>query len=77
MIRNTRLQGVFSTKIIFNPHLNLLLRSGMDYTNQTAHDQVARGSIANNVNGYVGNSINEYLEWNSDFLANYTYESSG
>lgn len=67
-----RVQGVFSTKFIFSPHLNLLLRSGMDYTNQSAHDQVAKGSLANNVNGYVGNSINDYLEWNSDFLANYS-----
>ena len=66
-----RIQGVFSTKILFSPHLNLLIRSGMDYTNQSAHDQVARGSISNNVNGYVGNSISDYLEWNSDFLANY------
>jgi TonB-linked SusC/RagA family outer membrane protein len=66
-----RLQGVFSGKIIFNPHLNLLIRSGMDYTNQNYHDQVAKGSNANNVNGYVGNSISEYLEWNSDLLANY------
>ena len=49
----------------------------MDYTNQICHDQVAKGSIANNMNGYVGNSINDYLEWNSDFLANYTQESSG
>jgi TonB-linked SusC/RagA family outer membrane protein len=67
-----RIQGVFSAKVIFNPHLNLLLRSGMDYTNQSGHEQVAKGSLANNVNGYVGNSINDYLEWNSDFLANYT-----
>jgi outer membrane receptor protein involved in Fe transport len=67
-----RLQGVFSTKIIFRPNFNLLLRTGMDYTNQSAHQQVASGSFANNLNGYVSNSLNEYLEWNSDFLANYT-----
>jgi TonB-linked SusC/RagA family outer membrane protein len=67
-----RIQGVFSTKMIFTPHLNLLIRSGMDYTNQSAHNQVAKGSLANNLNGYVGNSMSDYLEWNSDFLANYS-----
>ena len=67
------LLGVFSGKIILNPYLNLLIRSGMDYTNATLHYQVARGSIANypNVTGAVGNSMHNNLEWNSDFLANY------
>jgi TonB-linked SusC/RagA family outer membrane protein len=69
-----RVQGVFSAKMIFSPHFNLLLRSGMDYTNQSYHEQVAKGSTANNLNGYVGNSMNDYLEWNSDFLANYSHK---
>jgi TonB-linked SusC/RagA family outer membrane protein len=67
-----RLQGVMSAKITVNPHFNVLFRSGLDYTNQNAHDQVAKGSIANSLNGYVSNSMSGYLEWNSDFLASYS-----
>ena len=69
-----RFQGVYSAKIIFNPHLNLTLRSGMDYQNIYMHDQVKRGSRANypNETGHVGNSIHNIMEWNSDILANYS-----
>ncbi|MCU0474005.1 MAG: SusC/RagA family TonB-linked outer membrane protein [Bacteroidales bacterium] len=67
-------QGVFSAKIIFNPQLNLLIRSGMDFINGASHAQVKRGSRANypNETGFVYNSMTNNLEWNSDFLANYS-----
>lgn len=63
-----RLQGVFSTKVIFNPQLNLLVRSGMDFTNRFASDHTAKGSVNAGINGSIGNSENTSLEWNSDFL---------
>jgi TonB-linked SusC/RagA family outer membrane protein len=66
-----RLQGVFSAKAIINPSFNIELRSGMDYSDQSYHSHVARGSYANNYNGAVNNSFFNYLEWNSDFMANY------
>lgn len=66
-----RLQGVFSTKILFSPTLNLLLRTGMDLTNRSGHSHTAKGSVANNLNGRISNSISNDLEWNSDFLFSY------
>ena len=67
-----RLQGVMSAKIKFNSNLNLLLRSGMDYTNQVSNSDVAKGSKA--APGYAGSIYNYFgniLEWNSDFLLSY------
>lgn len=72
-----RLQGVFSTKITFGPALNLLLRSGMDYTNRIAHDHTAKGSVNAGINGYTSNSVSTHLEWNSDFLLSYHPDVSG
>lgn len=67
-----RLQGVFSTKLIFSPSLDLILRTGMDYTSRYFHNQIKKGSVCNNLYGYVGNSMDNYLEWNSDFMLNYS-----
>jgi TonB-linked SusC/RagA family outer membrane protein len=66
-----RLQGVFSAKANIKPQFNVVLRSGMDYYNQSYDSHTARGSVANNYYGYVGNSVDNYLEWNSDFMASY------
>lgn len=66
-----RMQGVFSTKINFNPRLNLLLRSGMDFTNRMNHDHTAKGSVNAGINGSIYNGNSSDLEWNSDFLLSY------
>ena len=67
-----RLQGVFSAKVIISPAINVVVRSGMDYTNSSGHSQTSRGSRANGLYGYVGNSLSNGMEWNSDLLANYS-----
>ncbi|MFN8205964.1 MAG: SusC/RagA family TonB-linked outer membrane protein [Bacteroidales bacterium] len=67
-----RLQGVFSTKLNFTPKLNMVLRTGLDYTSRSYSSHVAKGSKTNNLNGYIGNSIDNYMEWNSDFMLNYS-----
>lgn len=73
-----RVQGVFSSKINFAPVLNLLLRSGMDYSGNSGHSFVAKGSSVSNDNlGSVSNSSGYGLEWNSDFLLNFNPESKG
>jgi len=66
-----RLQGVMSAKIIFNTKVNLLLRSGLDYTGRNAHRQVAKGSQSAGINGSIYNSNGTDMEWNSDFLFSY------
>lgn len=66
-----RLQGVMSAKIIFNTKVNLLLRSGLDFTGRNAHRQVAKGSQAAGINGSIYNSSGIDMEWNSDFLLSY------
>ena len=66
-----RLQGVFSAKIKFNPKLNLLLRSGMDFTNRQTSNDIAKGSKAAGMNGSINNSTGNAVEWNSDFLLSY------
>ena len=66
-----RMQGAFSAKINFNPALNLLLRSGMDFTNRMSHDHTAKGSVNAGINGSISNSGGSDLEWNSDFLLSY------
>ncbi len=66
-----RLQGVFSAKIKFNPKLSLLVRSGMDYTNQHTSSDIAKGSKAAGMNGSINNSTGNSLEWNSDFLLSF------
>ena len=66
-----RLQSVLSAKMDFSSKLNLLIRSGLDYTNQYFHDQTATGSPAAGVYGSIDNSMTNTLEWNSDFLLGY------
>jgi TonB-linked SusC/RagA family outer membrane protein len=66
-----RIQGVMSAKIIFDPHLNLLIRSGMDLTNRGAHSHTAKGSKAAGINGKINNSLGNSVEWNSDFLLSF------
>lgn len=65
-----RMQGVFSIKAIFNPKLNLIVRSGMDYTNTANHSQEAKYNTSGGL-GYIANSEGTNLEWNSDFLLSY------
>ncbi|HQG78340.1 MAG TPA: SusC/RagA family TonB-linked outer membrane protein [Bacteroidales bacterium] len=68
-----RVQGVFSGKIIVMPGLDITARSGLDMTYRLNHSDLAKGSICSgNVNGSVYNSISNFLEWNSDVLANYS-----
>ncbi len=62
---------MFSAKVIFDPHLNLLLRSGMDLTNRGAHSHTAKGSKAAGINGKINNSLGNSVEWNSDFLLSF------
>lgn len=66
-----RLQGVVSATIHFSPVLNLLMRSGMDFTNRMTHDHTAKGSPSAGINGGLSNSESTDLEWNSDFLLGY------
>ena len=66
-----RLQGVISAKIKFSQKLNLLLRSGMDYTNVVSNSDLAKGSKAAGINGSIYNYFGNVVEWNSDFLLNY------
>ncbi len=66
-----RVQGVFSAKIKFNPKLNLLLRSGMDFTNRQIRSGIAKGSKAAGMNGNINNSTGNAVEWNSDFLLSF------
>jgi TonB-linked SusC/RagA family outer membrane protein len=70
-----RLQSVFTAKVNFTSALNLVLRSGMDFTNRIYHSQTAKGSQPAGINGYISNDIGNNLEWNSDFLLNYNKHS--
>jgi TonB-linked SusC/RagA family outer membrane protein len=63
-----RLQGVFSGKITFTKTLNLLLRSGMDFTNRDTHSQKSKGSQGSSNTGSINNQMGNTLEWNTDFL---------
>ncbi len=72
-----RMQAVFSSKLNFTSKLNLLLRSGLDFTNRMAHDHTAKGSVNAGINGSLSNSAGTDLEWNSDFLLSFNPSKTG
>ncbi len=64
-----RMQGLFSVTVDFAENLNLMVRSGLDYTSRNAKEYAAKGSrVNNNYKGSYGNWMDNALEWNSDFL---------
>ena len=72
-----RLQGLFSIKYDISENFDLLLRSGIDYTNRNAKDYSAQGSrVNNNYNGGYSHSFDNRLELNSDFLLSYKQDLS-
>jgi len=67
-----RMQGLFSVNIDFTEKLNLMVRSGMDFTNRNAKEYAAKGSRVNNsYKGWYNQGFDNALEWNSDFLFSY------
>lgn len=68
-----RLQGMFSTKWNVTDNFNLMLRSGIDFTNNISKswENPGRPSVETG-KGSMSKGSSNYLEWNSDFLATYT-----
>jgi len=66
-----RIQGVMSAKVIFDPKLNLVVRTGLDLTGRSTHSQIAKGSPAAGINGYISNDQSTDMEWNTDALLSY------
>jgi TonB-linked SusC/RagA family outer membrane protein len=72
-----RLQGLFSINYDISERFDLLLRSGLDFTNRNAFEYAAQGSRVNsNYNGWFGHSFDNRLEMNSDFLLSYKEDLS-
>ena len=72
-----RMQGLFSIDYDISDKFDLLLRSGLDFTNRNAKDYVAQGSRVNyNYMGGYGHSFDNRLELNSDFLLSYKEDLS-
>jgi len=67
-----RMQSLLSMKTTFSEKLDLLVRSGFDFTSRGAKEYAAAGSSVNaNYKGWMNQSFGNDLEWNSDFLLNY------
>jgi TonB-linked SusC/RagA family outer membrane protein len=72
-----RMQGLFSLNYDISDRFDLLLRSGLDYTNRNSKEYAAQGSRVNsNYNGWYGHSLDNRLEMNSDFLLSYREDIS-
>jgi TonB-linked SusC/RagA family outer membrane protein len=72
-----RLQGLFSVNIDFSEKLDLMVRSGMDFTNRNVKEYAAQGSRVNNAyRGWYNQGFDNSLEWNSDFLLSYKEDLS-
>ena len=67
-----RVQGVFSLKYDITDRLNLVLRSGLDYTNRNWKSYVAGGSTNNySYRGGMSQAFDSKYELNTDFLLSY------
>lgn len=67
-----RMQGLFSIDYDISERFDLLIRSGLDYTNRNAMDYSAQGSRVNhNYNGGYSHGMDNRLEMNSEFLLSY------
>ncbi|MBI9061273.1 MAG: SusC/RagA family TonB-linked outer membrane protein [Marinilabiliaceae bacterium] len=67
-----RVQGLLFVKYDFTNKLNLLVRSGIDFTNFSSKEYVASGSYnGSSYLGSMGQSTSNSYEWNSDFLLAY------
>ena len=72
-----RMQGLFSIDYDISERFDLLLRSGLDYTNRNATDYAAQGSRVNsNYNGHYSHGMDNRLEMNSEFLLSYREDLS-
>lgn len=72
-----RLQGLFSIGIDISEKLNLMVRSGLDYTNRNGKEYAAAGSrVNNNYKGWYNHGMDYGMEWNSDFLLAYKEDLS-
>ncbi len=67
-----RVQGLLSLKYDFTEKLNLMIRSGIDLTNNNSKDYVAMGSYnGSGYHGSMGQSFGSGFGLNSDFLLAY------
>ncbi|MFV0345794.1 MAG: SusC/RagA family TonB-linked outer membrane protein [Bacteroidales bacterium] len=68
-----RFQGMFSAKWDVFEHFNLMLRSGLDYTNSesNAHENPGKPSDGNLGKGTISKGLYNSMEWNSDFLGTF------
>jgi TonB-linked SusC/RagA family outer membrane protein len=72
-----RLQGLFAVDIDFTEKIDLMVRSGLDFTNRNAKEYAAAGSRVNNAyRGWYNQGFSNGLEWNSDFLLSYREDLS-
>lgn len=72
-----RMQGLFSINYDISDKFDLLLRSGLDYTNRNAKDYSAQGSRANyKYMGGYSHGFDNRLELNSEFLLSYKEDLS-
>ena len=67
-----RMQGLFSVDYDISDRFDLLIRSGLDYTNRNSMEYAAQGSRnASNYNGNYSHGMDNRLEMNSEFLLSY------
>jgi TonB-linked SusC/RagA family outer membrane protein len=67
-----RMQGLFSVNIDITEKLDLMVRTGLDYTARNSREYAAQGSrLNNNYKGWYKQGMENRLEWNSDFLLSY------
>jgi len=72
-----RMQGLFSINYDISDRFDLLLRTGLDYTNRNSKDYSAQGSRVNhNYKGGYSHGFSNSLEMNSDFLLSYREDLS-
>ncbi len=67
-----RINSLLSLKFDITKKLNLLLRSGLDYTSYNAKEYAAMGAYnASSYQGSMGQHFSNSYEWNNDFLLSY------
>jgi len=72
-----RMQGLLSINYDISERFDLLVRSGLDYTNRNSMEYATQGSRVNsNYNGRYSNGMDNRLEMNSDFLISYREDLS-
>ncbi len=72
-----RMQGMLSMDYDISDRFDLLIRSGLDYTNRNSMEYAAQGSRnSSHYNGHYGHGMDNRLELNTDFLFSYREDLS-